>query len=94
MAENYRDASRRNWHRIDGEAPDINQLQFGCIQRIADAAEKMASSYTAIEAERDRYKKLYYEKVSDKAKLIKEIIGLRGQIAKQVKRARKAEGRP
>lgn len=69
----------------------FEELNLGCLQRIADATEKMASSYTNMEAERNRYRQWYQDKRDECERLAKTVIGLRGQLAKQVKRARNAE---
>lgn len=55
MSDTYDKESRRQWHTTE-RVPRIDQLSFGCLQRIADACEKMAASYDAMRADRDRWK--------------------------------------
>lgn len=47
--KNYRDESKINWGTT-GESTR-EDLQFGCLLRIADATEKIASNYTALQNE-------------------------------------------
>lgn len=48
--KSYRDESRTNWGVTVAEAtkPDRDQLYLGCMLRIADATELMASNYIYI----------------------------------------------
>lgn len=52
---NQREASRQNYTATN-TTEDINS---GCLQRIADATEKMALNYDKLISDRDWYKNLY-----------------------------------
>ena len=52
----FKDESRANWGLHGDGKPDIQQLSFGCLQRIATATEAMAQNYQKLIGERDYYK--------------------------------------
>ncbi len=86
---NTREASKQNW---------VSDLSFestntGSLQRIADACELMAQGHAKLISDRDRYEKWWREERAKRIALEATVTGLRGQIGKQVKRARKAEGK-
>ncbi len=78
--KDYREESRKNW----GEQADGNlcreQLETGCLLRIADATEKMAANYTALQEELDRFRRWWKEGQEESARLSKTISRLRGYI--------------
>lgn len=83
MAQSFKEQSKLNWspRETDGNkngTADHEQLQIGCLQRIADATEKMASSYTALEYDRDWHKKRSEEKSQEIDRLNRVINALRG----------------
>lgn len=96
----FRDESRLNWTGPGNSTPDSSQLQVGCLQRIADAAEKMADGFNAVLKERDHYKEWseryrgYWdqEKANVEASN-RQISALRGQITKLKKRLEANNGR-
>lgn len=64
MSKNFKDWSRENWILADetqGVKPNNEQLQLGCLQRIADATEIMAKDYRELIEERNRYERWYRE---------------------------------
>jgi len=68
--------------------PTSEDIRDGCYMRIADAVEKMASSYDALRAERDRYK-AYYEAEKSVARTRGNVIaGLKGAITRMKKAGR------
>ena len=80
---NLREASRKEWTSRDtGE--DITQ---GCLQRIADATEKMAANHDSLVNERDRYKQWYEEEWKSVQRMARQIAAYRG-IVRKVKKAR------
>lgn len=79
---NQREASKQNWNSTN-TVMDINS---GSLQRIADATEKMASSYDNLRNDRDLYKKWYEEGNENRNKLERKISALRGVITKLKKR--------
>lgn len=60
--------------------PNLQQLQFGAIQRIANAAEVMAKNHQQLIDERDRYKQWYQEALQTTVRFSHQISGLRGYI--------------
>lgn len=83
---NYKDESRRLWIRTDGENPTLEQLQLGCMQRIADASEAMAKDHVRLlnDAKWQREAKERLQKTCDR--LARSNAALRGYI-KRMKRA-------
>lgn len=68
------------------EKPTWELVKIGCLQRIADACELMASNYTTLQSDRDLYKRWYYEKVGQLNQRDRTIANLRGQITKLKKK--------
>lgn len=90
---NFREESRLNWKPSGGVIPSDPQLQVGCLQRIADAAEKLADGFNAVLKERDHYKaqsaRNYQWGCEEREKVLsrdRQIANLRGQITKLKKR--------
>lgn len=81
MDETYKDESRIDFRRSPtrGRGHDMN-IQLGCLQRIADAVEKMASSYDAMREDRDRYKRWYEDEQAATGRLCRSNAALRGHI--------------
>lgn len=84
-----REASKQNW--ISQQT--IESVNQGSLQRIADACELMARGHAKLISDRDRYEKWWRDEMAKRLALEATVTGLRGQIGKQVKRARKAEGK-
>ena len=82
MSESFRKESRRDWSTSGGAAPTLEWLQFGAIQRIADATELMARRHQELVDERDRYKRWYDTEHSEARRLARSNNALRGQITK------------
>lgn len=55
--KDYRNETRQNWGVNQEANLSKEQLQIGCLLRIADATEKMASNYTQLQNDVDYYKK-------------------------------------
>lgn len=81
---NMREDSKKEW--LSSKA--LDHLKIGCLQRMADALEKMSGSYSSLIEDRDRYKRWYEEERARNKKLWHRNIGLRGAITK-LKRKRK-----
>ena len=79
-----RELSRKEWTGLTRD--DINA---GSLQRIADACEKMASSYDQMREDRDWYKVQKEGAVARQRQLERRIAGLRGYI----KRLKKGGGK-
>lgn len=73
-----REASKQNWD-CRNTVEDINS---GSLQRIADATEKMAGNYIALQNDRDMYKRWYDQAREEKEKLYRKISALKGVITK------------
>lgn len=89
----HKEESKRNWGTVNDDHPTTDQLKLGCLQRIADAAEKMADGFNALLKERDHYKadaeRKYQWWIDEHAKVLsrdRQISNLRGQITKLKKR--------
>lgn len=54
---NFKDYSKDNWFRSDGEKPTNEQLQLGCFQRIADATVAMAKPFIQATQDAEWYRK-------------------------------------
>jgi len=81
-----RDVSRTEYavHGI----PTHDEIKMGCLQRIADATETMAKSYTALVADRDRLQRWYNDERASNDRLRRRLAALRGVITRQ-KRGRR-----
>lgn len=89
MSQNYRDESRKNW-AASSENPSLEQLTFGCLQRIADATESMATEYNRLirdnkwlSSSRDNYR-------NDCERLRKQNASLRGVITRMKNKTKSA----
>jgi len=60
----------------------LEAINAGSLQRIADATEVMSQNYNALIADRDRFKKWYYEEREENDGLRKTIGSLRGWITR------------
>jgi len=80
--ESQREISRKEY---SGTAT-AEDIKLGCLQRIADASEKMASKYIQMENDLEYYKKYYRERGDVIAKRDKTISSLKGQITKLKKK--------
>lgn len=89
MTENYREASRLNWKPSDGTTMTTDRIGVGCLQRIADAVEKMASSYDSMRRDRDRHKDRADLLEKEGQRMARRISALQGVITK-MKRTRAA----
>lgn len=80
----WKDHSRTAWHSApDADAPPLDdRIKIGCLQRIADATEKMAQSYAALIEERDLYKRWYDEEERRRHSAERRIAALKGVITK------------
>lgn len=82
----FREASRLEWTPTQSDGPVAEQISIGCLQRIADATEKMALRYTELIDRNTRLQRDYNRLSEKSAKQERTIAGLRGTITK-LKRA-------
>ncbi|MCL5990561.1 MAG: hypothetical protein M1419_00460 [Bacteroidetes bacterium] len=80
----YRDMANINW-KTGNET--YENIQLGCLLKIADNIEKMAHNYTQLISERNRYKEWYEQERKTTHKLYRSISALRGVITKMKKKA-------
>lgn len=80
---NLREHSQMNF----SSSGTLEQIQIGALQRIADATEKMASNYTALQNDRDLYMRWWKEQKAYSQKLARRISALQGVITKLKKKA-------
>ena len=85
MGINMREDSRENYT----DRKTHEDLQLGCLQRIADASEKMAQNHSALIDERDRYKRWYEQERAEGIRMRRQIAALRGVINRMKKGAKK-----
>lgn len=76
----FREESRKEWSRNSGAT--VEDLNLGCLQRIADATELMAREYARLVSDRDRFERWYKESKACSARLARSNAALRGQITK------------
>jgi DNA-binding winged helix-turn-helix (wHTH) protein len=74
-----RDASKKDWE----SAGTIEHLTLGCLQRIADAVERMSVSYSSVVADRNLYERWWKEEKVRNARLHHRIAGLRGALTQK-----------
>lgn len=86
MARNFRDASRTTWEKINGDVTTIPDLTFGCMLRIADAAEVMAKDHQRLLDDNEYLKRRNEEYLTRIQNRDRQIRGLRGVITKLKKR--------
>lgn len=78
--EDYKTESKKTWYSEKQETPNIEQLSFGCLQRIADATEVMAKNYNELIRERDLYKKRYENVSSENDRLRRSVASYKGKL--------------
>lgn len=83
----YEEASRQSWHRSDGGQPDRDQMQLGCLQRIADSTEAMAKNFIQLQNDRDFQIRRKLDLEKDNLRMARVIRALRGTITRMKRRA-------
>lgn len=94
MTDTYRKESRKDWYRAGQLKPGIEQIQLGCLQRIADATEAMANNYSQILAENQNLRmklKLYQ---SDEEFLRRQLAAQKGVATKLRQKLKQAREQP
>lgn len=72
--KNFKEWSKDNWFRSDDALPTNEQLQIGCLQRIADATEATAKNYNNLLMDKERFERWYHEERAKREKLERGII--------------------
>jgi hypothetical protein len=68
-----------------GETISNAHLNIGCLQRIANATEKISERYSDLIDDRDKYLRWYNEEKKVSERLANQIRGLRGTITRMKK---------
>lgn len=74
-----RDLSRKTWTPRN---TDLESINAGSLQRIADATEKMAQRHTDLIRVRDWYERAYKEAIAREDALKRRLAAAKGQITK------------
>ena len=84
----YSEESRLKYYRTteDNEGLLADLLQVGCLQRIANALEKMAVNYDAMRQKAECYERWYEDERASKQRSYRQNTALRGVITKLKKR--------
>lgn len=82
--KSYMEWSKTAWGAE--EWPGLDSIKVGCLQRIADATEKMAQSHDALIRARDTYESLLNSSLKENKVLEHRIAGLRGAMGRMKKR--------
>jgi len=87
----HRETSRINWGKeVEGKSnPDRDDIKMGCLLRIADATEAMATSHVQLQASLDYYKRAYNGESESCRRLARQVNSLRGVITKLKNKAPK-----
>ncbi|MCD9186751.1 MAG: hypothetical protein LUM44_09975 [Pyrinomonadaceae bacterium] len=100
MSKNLKNVSRQGWGTV-GENPTSEEIQTGCLQRIADALEVMSKNYVEllrqIEAEKARaYRNfsLLQNSKAENAQLKLSIKGYKSHITRLQKKVAEFENMP
>ena len=84
---NFRERSRQEWNADT----TIEHINAGSLQRIADAVETVAKNYTALQQERDRYKKWYEDERESRKQSERSMNTLKGHVTRLQNRVRELE---
>lgn len=85
--KSYRQESKTDWGTNDNSSQlTLDQINSGALLRIADATELMASNYTQLQAEAEKYKRWYKEQYEDGKRMAKRISTLQGVITRMKKK--------
>ena len=88
MFKKFSDESRNGYGRETADGNLWNDdLQVGCLQRIADATEAMAKNHIRLMEERDRYERWWKTAKADAERIARSNAALRGYI-KRLKAAK------
>lgn len=86
----YRERSRENWgtpySSDEKPALTIEQINSGCLLRIADATEAMAANYVRLQSEVDYLKRRRDQLERDNNRLCRQVSSLRGVITRLKKK--------
>lgn len=78
----YKEESRKRWGDSKGGVPSIEQIKLGCMLRIADATEAIATEHNRLIAENTQITGHYKYSQLDNNRLRKSNAALKGQVTK------------
>ena len=84
--KNYRTESREQYGRVTDAGLSPDEINAGCMLRIADAVEKLAADRVQMEKDLAWYKYEVNRLESQKAHTDRSMVNLRGQITKLKKK--------
>lgn len=76
----YRKESKKDWGTRNSDGLSLEQINTGCLLRIADASEAMAKNHQKLIDDLDYYKRRYEESSKGIEVLFRRIAGLKGYI--------------
>ena len=77
-----RESSKKEWTSVD----NIEHINTGSLQRIADAVEKMATNHLELIRDRDKFERWYRNTVVERDAAMRSNAALRGVITKLKRR--------
>lgn len=89
--KNIKNLTKSGDWQTPADKPSHKDLELSCLMRIADATETIAQNYNNLLAERDRYKKWFYEEQAAKGILIKKVSALKGVITRMKNKGAKSD---
>lgn len=78
-----KDSTKTNWFTEPANEhgyPGDKNIELGCLMRIADATEKMASNYQRMENDLAMYKRWYENEVASVKRLVRSNNALKGHL--------------
>lgn len=78
----YRDETKKNYGTHSEPPLTRDQLNTGCMLRIADAVEKMATNHDLLIRQRDDYRRWYEDERQENKMFHKRISSMKGVITK------------
>lgn len=86
----FKAESKKDWGTHEPGPITMERIENGALLRIADAVEKMATNYSQLIEERDRWKRWYESSQLSVGRLRRQGYALRGVITRQRKKAASA----
>lgn len=80
MTKPYREESRANYYGTGNGSANIEQINCGSLQRIADATELMAKNHIRLQEDLNWYKKRYQNQVRENDRLRKQVAAYKGHV--------------
>lgn len=87
MSDAYTIESRRAWRAAGDAQPSTEQLQLGCLQRMAASLETIAEDKASLEASLNYWKRYAERLAGDVKTLQRQNAGLRGVITRMKRKA-------